>query len=39
MNLANAAHFAPSGHNLQGISYPIIDDRTMLAKALELTVE
>jgi nitroreductase/NAD-dependent dihydropyrimidine dehydrogenase PreA subunit len=39
MDLANVAHFAPSGHNLQGISYTIIDDRAILDKAVELTVE
>lgn len=39
MDLANVAHFAPSGHNLQGISYVIIDDRNILDKAVELTVE
>lgn len=37
MDLANVAHFAPSGHILQGISYTIIDDRSILDKAVELT--
>lgn len=34
IDLVNIAHFAPSGHNLQGISYVIIDDREILDKAV-----
>lgn len=39
ISLVNIAHFAPSGHNLQGISYVIIDDRKILDKAVKLAVE
>lgn len=39
IDLVNTAHFAPSGHNLQGISYLIIDDRTILDKAVKLVIE
>jgi len=39
MDLVNIAHFAPTGHNQQGISYMIIDDRNILDKAVELIVE
>ncbi len=37
--LVNAAHYAPSGHNLQGISYAIIDDRNLLDQAVKLVIE
>ncbi|EHI99005.1 nitroreductase [Clostridium sp. DL-VIII] len=36
--LANIAHFAPSGHNLQGISYIIIDDREILDEAVNIVI-
>lgn len=39
IDLVNIAHFAPSGHNLQGISYIIIDDRKLLDKAVKLAAE
>jgi len=39
INLVNIAHFAPSGHNLQGISYAIIDDRQILNKAVKIVIE
>ena len=39
VDLVNIAHFAPSGHNLQGVSYIIIDDRKILDKAVEITAE
>ncbi|WP_234117345.1 nitroreductase family protein [Clostridium hydrogenum] len=39
INLVNIAHFAPSGHNLQGISYAIIDDRKILNEAVKLVIE
>ncbi|QLY78952.1 nitroreductase family protein [Clostridium intestinale] len=39
IDLVNIAHYAPSGHNLQNISYFIIDDRKMLDKAVELVIE
>ncbi|MFT8313740.1 MAG: nitroreductase family protein [Clostridium sp.] len=39
IDLVNIAHFAPSGHNLQGVSYIIIDDRKILDKAIELTAK
>ncbi|AQR97398.1 nitroreductase family protein [Clostridium saccharoperbutylacetonicum] len=37
--LVNIAHFAPSGHNLQGISYVIIDDRKLIDKAVKIIIE
>lgn len=39
INLVNIAHFAPSGHNLQGISYAIIDDRKILNEVVKLVIE
>lgn len=39
MDLVNIAHFAPTGHNQQGISYVIMDDRNILDKAVELIVK
>lgn len=39
IELANIAHFAPTGSNLQGISYLIVDDRNILDKAVKLTIE
>jgi Nitroreductase len=39
IDLVNIAHFAPSGHNLQGISYVIIDDRKILDKAVKIVIE
>ncbi|MBL4932757.1 nitroreductase family protein [Clostridium paridis] len=39
IDLVNIAHFAPSGHNLQGISYAIIDDRDILDKAVMIAIE
>ena len=39
IDLIKVAHFAPSGHNLQNISYVIIDDRKILDKAVELVIE
>ncbi|AGK98702.1 nitroreductase family protein [Clostridium pasteurianum] len=39
VELVNIAHFAPSGHNLQGVSYIIIDDRKILDKAVKITAE
>lgn len=38
-SLVNIAHYAPTGSNLQGISYIVIADRNILNKAIELTVE
>lgn len=37
--LVNVAHYAQSGHNLQGISYLIIDDRKILDQAVELVIQ
>jgi nitroreductase/NAD-dependent dihydropyrimidine dehydrogenase PreA subunit len=37
--LVNIAHYAPTGHNLQGVSYIIIDDRKILDKAVKITAE
>ncbi|GFZ32228.1 nitroreductase [Clostridium zeae] len=39
IDLVNIAHYAPSGHNLQGISYFIIDDRNLLDKAVKFVIE
>lgn len=39
IDLVSIAHFAPSGHNLQGISYIIVDDRKILDKAVKIAVE
>ncbi len=39
IDLVNIAHFAPSGHNLQGISYTIIDNRKILDKAVKIVIE
>lgn len=39
VELVNIAHYAPTGSNLQGISYVIIDDRKILDKAVEITAE
>ncbi|MBU3106998.1 nitroreductase family protein [Clostridium gasigenes] len=39
IELVNIAHFAPTGSNLQGISYVIVDDRNILDKAIKLTIE
>ncbi|WP_378956180.1 nitroreductase family protein [Pelosinus sp. sgz500959] len=39
IDLVNIAHFSPSGHNLQGISYSIIDDRKLLDQAVKLVAE
>ena len=39
IELVNIAHFAPTGSNLQGISYLIVDDRNILDKAIKLTIE
>lgn len=39
IDLVNIAHYAPSGHNLQGISYGIINDRTLLDNAVKLVIE
>jgi len=39
VELVNIAHYAPTGSNLQGVSYIIIDDRNILDKAVELTTE
>ena len=36
--LVNIAHYAQSGHNSQGLSYVIIDDRKILDKAVELVI-
>lgn len=36
--LVNVAHFAQSGHNRQGISYVIADDRNVLDQAVELVM-
>lgn len=38
INLVNIAHYAPSGHNLQGISYVIIDDRKLINNAVQIVV-
>ncbi|MNB81142.1 Ferredoxin-2 [compost metagenome] len=37
--LVRIAHFAPSGHNLQNISYVIIDDRKLLDQAVSLVID
>lgn len=39
IDLVNIAHFAPTGSNLQRVSYIIVDDRNILDKAVELTAE
>ena len=39
IELVNIAHFAPTGSNLQGISYLIVDDKNILDKAIKLTIE
>jgi nitroreductase/NAD-dependent dihydropyrimidine dehydrogenase PreA subunit len=39
IKLVDIAHFAPSGHNLQGISFAIVDDRELLDKAVQLVIE
>ena len=39
IDLVKIAHFAPTGHNLQGISYMIIDDRKLLDEAVKLVAE
>ncbi|KHD36621.1 ferredoxin [Clostridium acetobutylicum] len=39
MELVNIAHFAPTGGNLQSVSYIIIDDRNILNMAIELTAK
>lgn len=36
--LVNIAHYAPTGHNLQGISYMVIDDRKILDQAIEVVI-
>lgn len=36
--LVNIAHYAQSGHNAQGLSCVIIDDRKVLDKAVELVI-
>lgn len=38
IDLVNIAHFSPSGHNLQGISYVIIDNRKLIDKAIQIAV-
>lgn len=38
IDLVNIAHFAPTGSNLQGISYIIIDDKNILNEAIKLTI-
>ncbi|MDF2474134.1 MAG: nitroreductase [Anaerocolumna sp.] len=37
--LVNIAHYAPSGHNLQNISYVIVDDRKILNEAVRIVLE
>lgn len=37
--LVNVAHFAQSGHNLQGVSYVVIEDRSILQKAVAIVIE
>lgn len=37
--LVNVAHYAQSGHNLQGVSYVIADDRKMLEQAVRIVIE
>jgi nitroreductase/NAD-dependent dihydropyrimidine dehydrogenase PreA subunit len=39
IDLVNIAHFAPTGSNLQGISYIIVDDKDILNKAIKITLE
>jgi len=37
--LVNIARFAPTGSNMQGISFVVIDDRELVDKAIKLTIE
>lgn len=39
LRLVNMARFAHTGHNTQGVSYVIADDRETLDKAVEIVVE
>lgn len=39
VDLVDVAHLAPTGSNLQGISYIIIDDKSVLNKAVKITME
>lgn len=39
IDLVNIAHFAPTGSNLQGISYMIVDDKDVINKAIKITLE
>ncbi|MFL0198566.1 nitroreductase family protein [Clostridium sp. WILCCON 0269] len=39
IELVNIAHYAPTGHNLQGVSYIIIDNRKILDEAVKVTVD
>lgn len=38
VDLVNIAHYAPSGHNLQGISYVLVDDRKRIDTAIQIAV-
>lgn len=39
IKLVNIAHYAPTGSNMQGISYVVIDDRNILDQAVEMTIK
>ncbi|MDT3427741.1 nitroreductase/NAD-dependent dihydropyrimidine dehydrogenase PreA subunit [Paenibacillus forsythiae] len=39
IQLVNIAHYAPSGSNLQGVSYKIIDNKDIIDRAVAMTVE
>ncbi|NGM83879.1 4Fe-4S dicluster domain-containing protein [Paenibacillus sp. 7124] len=39
IQLVNIAHYAPSGSNLQGVSYIIIDNKDVINRAVAMTVE
>lgn len=39
MQLLDVAHYAPSAGNTQGVSYIVVDDKGIIEKAAELTIE
>lgn len=39
IDLVNIAHYAPSGHNLQSISYVIVDEKDMINEAVRMVIE
>ena len=39
IQLVDIAHFAPTGSNLQGVSYVIVDNRDIIKKAVEIEIQ